>query len=379
MRFFKSKAGKIVIWVVVSIMGLMVGVLGCAWMYLTYLSNKSDYIDSEVALTAKIKGENGEDLDMNVSEAIASDTRFTTTKKMHEEDSIHNFLLIGIDSRSPKYSDGGIGGLADVIMVMSINEETGSIKMISIARDCYAHIPSMRDQKINAAMSRGGAELLKATIEGNLRLKIDGYAFVNFYHMAEVIDSVGGVYCDVTSTEAYGTGGLNHNLRELKYDDLQINQTGYIWLNGKQAVAYARIRKIDSDYKRSERQVEVLRSLLDQFMKLSVTGKAAALEDILELIATNIPSSDIRSYALDFLPSLKNVSIEYMQLPIEGCFYSGMYGDEWSIRPNWNAMIPYVQKFFYGKTIDFDPVDDISSSPSLDKCPKDLKIEDMLK
>ncbi len=87
MRFFKSKAGKIVIWVVVSIMGLMVGVLGCAWMYLTYLSNKSDYIDSEVALTAKIKGENGEDLDMNVSEAIASDTRFTTTKKMHEEDS----------------------------------------------------------------------------------------------------------------------------------------------------------------------------------------------------------------------------------------------------------------------------------------------------
>jgi hypothetical protein len=56
-----------------------------------------------------------------------------------------------------------------------------------------------------------------------------------------------------------------------------------------------------------------------------------------------------------------------------------MYGDEWSIRPNWNAMIPYVQEFFYGETTDFDPVPDISSSPSLDSCPSDLDINDLLK
>ena len=68
-----------------------------------------------------------------------------------------------------------------------------------------------------------------------------------------------------------------------------------------------------------------------------------------------------------------------MQLPIEGCFYSGMYGDEWSIRPNWNAMIPYVQEFFYGETTDFDPVPDISNSPSIESCPSDLDIDDLLR
>ena len=158
-----------------------------------------------------------------------------------------------------------------------------------------------------------------------------------------------------------------------------MDQTGYIWLNGRQAVAYARIRKIDTDYKRSERQVEVLRSLLSQFLNLSLTGKMAAMDDILGMISTNISPDEITDYAIEFLPSLRNVEIQYLQLPIQGCFNSGMYGGEWSIRPNWNAEIPYVQEFFYGEVTEFDPVEDIPSSPALENCPTDLVIEDLLR
>ena len=283
-------------------------------------------------------------------------------------------------------NESGTGGLSDVTMVMSVNTTTGTIRMISIARDCYVHVPGYSyAMKINAAMSRGGPDVLCATVEDTLRINIDGWAYVNFYHMAEIIDAVGGVYCDVSSSELNSEGGLNWNLAEvnnlmgLPASQDAVTQTGYIWLNGRQAVAYARIRKIDSDYKRSERQVEVLRSLMDQFISLSPVGQAAALPEILSAVTTNISANDIENYAIHFLPNAGNVSIEYMQLPIEGCFNSGMFGDEWSIRPNWNAMIPYVHTFFYGETTEFDPVPDISSSPSLDSCPSDLSIDELLR
>ena len=310
----------------------------------------------------------------------------TIYQPIDTSDNIHNFLLIGIDSRSRNYNETGTGGLSDVTMVMSVNSTQGTIKLISIARDCYVHVPGYSNpMKINAAMSRGGPDVLCATVEDALRINIDGWAYVNFYHMAEIIDAVGGVYCDVSSSELNSEGGLNWNLAEvnnltgLPSSTDAVTNTGYIWLNGRQAVAYARIRKIDSDYKRSERQVEVLRSLMTQFISLSPTGKLAAMDDILSAITTNIPMDDIQYYALTFLPSVNNIELEYMQLPIEGCFYSGMFGDEWSIRPNWNGMIPYVQEFFYGETTQFDPVPDINNSPALSSCPTDLNIDDLLR
>ena len=300
-----------------------------------------------------------------------------------EDDSIHNFLLIGIDSRSRSYQSDGKGGLADVIMIMSIDSSTGSIKLVSVARDSYAYVPGYKNpMKINAAMSQGGPDLLQLTIENTLRISIDGYAYVNFINMAGVIDAVGGVYIDVTSSELYSPAGLNDNLAEINsiagYDSdfQQVNQTGYIWVNGRQAVAYARIRHVgNGDYERSQRQVEVLRSLMSQFMGMSAAKKATCLPDILGMLRTNIDKESIEEYALDFLPSLKNAHIEYLQLPLEGFFNSGMYGDEWSIRNNWNMTIPYVQMFFYGETTDFDPVDEIPSAPSNDNCPTDFDLE----
>ena len=258
--------------------------------------------------------------------------------------------------------------------------------MISIARDSYAYVPGYSNpMKINAAMAYGGPELLEATIEGCLRLDIDGYAFVNFYNLANVIDSVGGVVVNLTSSEVYADHGLNMCLDELGYSCF-VNQTGDVLLNGPQAVAYGRVRYVgNGDYERSERQVEVLRSLFDRFMDLSAIDKLGAVDDILEMVSTNIPKTEIVGYVVDFLPALDDPSIQYMQLPITGdgqtCFNSGMYGGEWSIRANWNAQIPFVQEFFYGEQVDFDPVQDIPSSPSLDSCPTPdtLPIETLLR
>ena len=229
-------------------------------------------------------------------------------------------------------------------------------------------------------MSYGGPELLVEAVQNQLRIDIDGYAYVNFYNMAKVIDAVGGVYCNVTSAEA---SIANTYINELYDNATPITSTGDgTWLNGIQAVGYARNRYSgDGDYERMSRQEEVLQSLLKQFMALDSAGKLAAMDDILECIVTNVPQEDIEKYAFDFLPSLKSLDMQYLQLPMDGFFNCGMYGDEWSIRQNWNAEIPYVQMFLYGETTDFDEVTLPKHAPSDSKCPTldDTPLEDLLK
>ena len=99
---------------------------------------------------------------------------------------------------------------------------------------------------------------------------------------------------------------------------------------------------------------------------------------MLESIVTDIDQEEIEKMALEFLPSLTDPEIQYLQLPIDGCYNEGMYGDEWSMRINWNAIVPYVQEFFYGTTTDFDEVPVPRYAPDLDDCYTDIPLEDLV-
>ena len=296
-----------------------------------------------------------------------------------EDEHIHNYLLVGIDSRVVSMSNSGGGDRSDIIMILSLDDVNKTVKLMSIARDSYAEIPGKRGTKINAAMAYGGIDLLRETVELHLRIKIDGYAFINFFKSADLIDAAGGVYVDVSEAEAYSEGGLNHNLRELGFDDQQISSTGYMLLNGNQAVAYSRIRKIDSDFMRSQRQVEILRNLFSRFNEMSDSSKLNFALAAYNCIKTDLSIDDLKMIATEFMPSLDSKQIYYLQLPIEGCSNQGTYGGEWSIRCNWNAMIPYIQDYLYGRRQEVEPAPDISNAPDLEKCPTDLKVEDLLK
>ena len=297
-----------------------------------------------------------------------------------EEEHIHNFLLIGIDSRDRNYTEDGSGSLADVIMVMSVDDSKGTIKLLTIQRDCYVHIPGYKKlQKINAAMTFGGPELLSVVIQDHLRLTLDGYAYVNFYNMEKVVDAVGGIDIELTKNEVFhDPGGLNANLREQNRicgdpeEKYFLTESGWQHLNGRQAVAYSRIRKVGNGvYGRSERQVKVLNELLAKFTGLSATAKLSALDDILGMIATNISPDEIEKYAFDFLPNVRNLTLETMGIPVEGYSVEGEFDDDirpgdWSIRCDWNGMIPLVQEFFYGETYPFDAVPAIPRAPQHD-------------
>ncbi|MCR4689653.1 MAG: LCP family protein [Saccharofermentans sp.] len=368
----KTIRNRVIFGVIAAFVGIIVGVVAFAYWYKDYLLSKVTYETTGENIVITIVNESGETVAL-------SDVTESTEHEIIEEEHIQNFLLIGIDSRSRSYTSNGKGSRADVIMIMSVDTEAKTIKLVSVARDSYAYYPGYSTPgKINAAMNYGGPALLQATIENQLRITIDGYAYVNFYNMASIINAVGGVYVDMTSGERKVA---NDHLNALYHGEAtNIEATGNdTWINGQQAVAYARIRYVgNGDYERMERQVEVLQSLLNQFMAMSSTGKLSVMDDILSCIVTNIPQEDIEKYVFDFLPSLDDLSIQYLQLPIDGCYNAGMYGNEWSIRANWNAMIPYVQEFFYGETTAFDEVKLPKHAPSFDRCHTDIPLEDLV-
>ena len=346
------------------------GIYMAAMRYKDYLLDQIEYIP---------KDENPTFINEESSVVHISEYTSETSFQPIEEEHIHNFLLIGIDSRSRKYTENGTGSLADVIMVMSVDDNEGTIKLVTIQRDCYAYVPGHTNpMKINAAMSYGGPNLLKKVVENHLRIVIEGFAYVNFYNMEKVIDAVGGIDLEVTKSEVFHEpGGLNSNLREQNNlvgdppEKYVLSTSGMVHLNGRQAVAYSRIREVGNGvYGRTERQVKVLNELLKEFSNLGTTSKLAALDDILEMVATDVPREDVEKYAFDFLPEVRNMKIETLGIPIDGYCREGMFSDvranEWSIRPDWNGMIPIVQEFLYGETTDFDEVPEIPKAPKVE-------------
>lgn len=265
------------------------------------------------------------------------------TNQPPQSKDITNILLLGVDTRNP----GVENGLSDSIIILTIDRKNNVIKMSSIMRDCYVYIPGRKNPaKINAANSYGGPELALRTINNTLRLNIEKYMVVNMQGMASIIDIAGGVTVDVTSSEKKD---MNKRLHQYS-----INDTGLLKLTGKQAVEYARIRKIDSDYERAARQREVLKALFLSFKTIDPIKKAQMIKEGISYITTNMKASEITALGIDILPKMNN-EMQEMRLPPEGYYEVSSYG-EWHMLVDYNRMIPEVYKFIYGETKAFDPV-----------------------
>lgn len=368
---FNHKKYRVIFGVIAALVGALIGIVCFGIWYKNYLLSKITYQTTEPEAVITIVNDKGETIPLH---AVTQTTRY----QYIQAEPVKNYLLIGIDSRSKYYNESGTGERSDVICVLSIDKANGTMKLVSLPRDAYALFPGYEHfYKINASMSWNGPDLLKETVESVLRIEIDGYAYVNFNHMADIIDAVGGVYVNMTPGEV---SVANNYIQEMNPNATPIYDYGDgTWLNGIQAVAYARIRYVgNGTYERQERQTEVLRSILDQFMGLSATGKMQAIEVVLESIVTDIDQEEIEKLALEYLPTMADPEIQYLQLPIEGTYNSGMYGDEWSMRINWNATVPYVQEFLYGRTTDFDWVEIPRYAPDLDDCDTDIPLEDLV-
>ena len=208
-----------------------------------------------------------------------------------KEKAVFDLLLIGTDATTEKET-----GRSDAMVLVRLDAEAGEVRMISFLRDLYVRIPGHGRNRLNAAYAFGGAELLLSTLEENFGVRADGWAEVDFSRLTKVIDRIGGVEADVSDAERRQLNGIlmhyNRAIGEEETDGL-LTEAGLLSLNGKQALCYSRIRKIDGDLQRTSRQREVLEAAFRKVTVLDAWSLAVLALESLEAVKTNLSAWEI--------------------------------------------------------------------------------------
>lgn len=222
-------------------------------------------------------------------------------------DNVFNILLLGIDSRDKDAQS--MEGRSDAVIICSINKDTGSVTLSSIARDTAVEVPGYKSRKrINTAYKFGctkggstaaGAELAMKTVNRNFQMNIEHYVVVNIHGLAEIIQALGGVDMEMTRAEA---SAINYELFEKEPMDSNEGRTrlkledGVQHLDGMQAVTYGRIRNLkgQNDLNRNERQRHLLEVLLEQVMDgMDFTKLLTLIQTALPYGKTNLTSDEL--------------------------------------------------------------------------------------
>ena len=314
-------------------------------------------------------------------------------------DDVINILLIGLDVRGTKKEkllteQGKYSKRSDVLIVLSINMNDGSIKLSSIARNTYVEVPGRKNKTI-IANSYGHAnykngefvswtdtpETCIRTVNHNFELNIQYYVAINFYGVAQIIEGLGGVDLDLTKTEAtaintyLSTGTIKNSKGEKishgkaianSYDDKngkrdKLKKTsGVQHLDGIQALMYARLRSIDSDFVRTARTRHLLDCLLKQTLEKIKANKLNVIDLISDIISypiTNVNPSTIMQLAgkvmssgvMDNLDSTESLISEF-RIPIDGHWkYDTVDGASVTIMKDKQFTVESLHEFIYGK------------------------------
>lgn len=241
------------------------------------------------------------------------------TSEPMREDGVINILLIGSDSR-----DGSADGRSDAMILLSISSKTKRIHMTSLLRDMYVEIPGHDGNRLNAAYSFGGAELLMETVEKNLDITVNRYAVVNFEAFANLVDAVDGVELELTKEEIELVNGYLNEYNELTGQEFGTNymdtsKEGMVHLNGPQALAYTRNRYIGTDFGRTERQRKVLTEVFKKLPKALVTNPTELFDGLMPNLTTNLTQWEC--YCLSLMaPVILSYDMEQGSIPLEGTY-----------------------------------------------------------
>lgn len=303
----------------------------------TTIAPGQEFIDDEVIDFSEIGDATGNSL-----KELLKNWALNDGEKMYDKKVI-NILLIGSDASATEPGRVNVPdkGNTDVMMLVSINKNTKQIKLVSFMRDSYTYMDQFdKCAKLNAACANGGAPYLMATIENDYKIEIDGYALVDFDSFEEVINILGGVEVNVPSHVAKALSGK------------EAFPSGPSLLNGEQALRYCRIRKIDSDIKRVERQRDVITSLINKCKDASLSEINDVLDAILANVRTSVKKNDILSYATKAVTEgWAKYEISEITMPIEAARHEYM-----SKETAWIWVVDYplaaqtLQLELYGKT-----------------------------
>lgn len=218
-----------------------------------------------------------------------------------------HLLLIGQDRR-----EEDTAARADSIILCSFSPREGQIVITSFPRDLYVPIPGHDDNRLNAAYAFGGMTLLRQTMEENLCLQLDGCIEADFSRFPQIIDTLGGVSIELRQDEAEAINAATDSFLT----------EGISLLTGNQALAYSRIRNLDSDgdLSRTARQRRLISSLLDSYRSADLLTVLSVVVDMLPMVTTDLSKRQILVLAAKLFPLLDAPSMTSQRLPEDGSF-----------------------------------------------------------
>lgn len=227
-----------------------------------------------------------------------------------------SILFVGIDD-SEKRSEGQGSSRSDALMVATLNNEEKSIKLVSIPRDSYVYIPEVGyEDKITHAHAYGDTRASIETVEELLDIPIDYYVKMNFNAFIDTVDALGGVNVDVP------------------YDHLELDENdqytvelkeGRQLLDGREALALARTRKLDNDIERGKRQQMILEAIIQ---KAASASSFTRYGDVIDAVGNNMKTDltfdEMRSF-FDYLtkgrPQVETLTLEGYDDMTTGTYY----------------------------------------------------------
>ncbi|NLP16701.1 MAG: hypothetical protein GX379_06670 [Clostridiales bacterium] len=265
-----------------------------------------------------------------------------------KEDYVSNYLLFGLEEFFGAKN-------ADTIMIASINTKDCTIKLTSILRDTYIEFGEYKPNKINAFFSLGGAKTLVSVIEDKYRIKIDGYAYINFDAFESIIDYLGGISIELGEEEAEYLNTTNY----ISNPENRSVTPGWNELNGNQVLGYCRVRKVktlggaNDDYGRTLRQRRVLKAIFNKYKSKGVIELFRISNNILGYVKTNVTQKQIEK-ALEDIIENKITKMDTLRIPVNNAFetpkeYNGVTSP---LVYDWDANIAELYKFIYLDTDD---------------------------
>lgn len=306
------------------ILALVLFVMLFATAYVHHLldlvtSGNNDDLTATIDPTATIPPDDDHDPDFTGPSIDPTDVPVNTIPSQPIEnlqtEGIINIMLIGEDRRP-----GQGRQRSDSMILCSFNTKTNTLTMISFLRDTYIpQIPGYKAEKLNAAYAKGGVNMLDQTLAAYFGVHVDANMAVQFDGFKAIIDMLGGVDIELTQKE------VNHLKQNADiYGNSWDLKVGMNHLNGEQALAYSRIRKIDMDAMRAQRQRKVLTAIINAYKSKPVGEMLSLASEILQMgvVQTDMTSNEVLSYISTLFPMLATATINSQQIPAEGTYQS---------------------------------------------------------
>lgn len=315
----RKKKVWLVVLIVVLVLALLVG--GAMITVDKYLENKANLVTKAPPTnptTAATTVPTDPSESIQTGETEPTETTEETWPVVVPTEKVTTIMLVGQNYRWDETSR-----LSDTMIMCTINWETKTLYMTSLLRDMYVPLPAYAGHgagrnRINVCYHLGtewtgsvlgGMEMLALCVEQNFGIPIDHTVEVGFESFEYVIDTLGGVEIELTEAEA------RYLTNEIGY--VGDFEPGLQTLSGIEALAYCRIRAIDSDFARTDRQRNLIMSLIKKCSKMNIWELNKLVNEVLPLVTTDMENDEIVYYIKAFLPMLLDLNVVSQKVPLD--------------------------------------------------------------